>query len=57
MPQFDPSTFPAQIFWLVVSFIALYWLVMPVIVTIIQHIGIMQDRRNLQLYREATRRR
>jgi F-type H+-transporting ATPase subunit b len=24
MPQFDPSTFPSQIFWLVVTFIALY---------------------------------
>ena len=27
MPQFDPATFPSQIFWLVVSFIALYWVV------------------------------
>lgn len=25
MPQFDPSTFPAQIFWLGVMFIALYF--------------------------------
>jgi F-type H+-transporting ATPase subunit b len=32
MPQFDPSSFPAQIFWLVVSFIALYWLVTKVAV-------------------------
>ncbi len=27
MPQFDPSSFPSQIFWLVVSFIALYLVV------------------------------
>jgi len=27
MPQFDPATFPSQIFWLVVTFIALYWVV------------------------------
>jgi F-type H+-transporting ATPase subunit b len=27
MPQFDPSFYPSQIFWLVVSFIALYWIV------------------------------
>ena len=27
MPQFDPAFFPSQIFWLVVSFIALYWVV------------------------------
>jgi len=27
MPQFDPSTFASQIFWLVVMFAALYWVV------------------------------
>jgi F-type H+-transporting ATPase subunit b len=27
MPQFDPSSFPSQIFWLAVSFIALYLVV------------------------------
>lgn len=27
MPQFDPSTFASQIFWLVVTFLALYWVV------------------------------
>ncbi len=26
MPQFDPSTFPTQIFWLILSFVALYFL-------------------------------
>lgn len=26
MPQFDPSQFSPQIFWLVISFVALYWL-------------------------------
>lgn len=32
MPQFDPSVFSPQLFWLVVSFIALYWLVAKVAV-------------------------
>ena len=32
MPQFDPSTFAPQLFWLVVSFIAIYWLVSKVAV-------------------------
>jgi len=27
MPQFDPTTFASQIFWLVVTFLALYWVV------------------------------
>ena len=27
MPQFDPATFASQIFWLVVSFLALYWVI------------------------------
>lgn len=27
MPQFDPSTFPSQIFWLIVSFLILYWVI------------------------------
>lgn len=27
MPQFDPSTFASQLFWLVVMFVALYWIV------------------------------
>jgi F-type H+-transporting ATPase subunit b len=25
MPQFDPSTFPSQLIWLVISFAGLYW--------------------------------
>jgi F-type H+-transporting ATPase subunit b len=25
MPQFDFSTFPSQIFWLVITFVALYF--------------------------------
>ncbi|MBX7199265.1 MAG: F0F1 ATP synthase subunit B' [Rhodospirillaceae bacterium] len=32
MPQFDPSVFSPQLFWLLVSFIALYWLVAKVAV-------------------------
>ena len=27
MPQFDPTTFTSQIFWLLITFIALYWVV------------------------------
>ncbi len=27
MPQFDPSSYPSQLFWLVVSFLVLYWIV------------------------------
>ena len=27
MPQFDPSTFASQLFWLAVMFVALYWIV------------------------------
>ncbi len=27
MPQFDPSSFPSQLFWLFVSFVVLYWVV------------------------------
>jgi F-type H+-transporting ATPase subunit b len=27
MPQFDPSTFASQIFWLVVTFLTLYWVI------------------------------
>jgi len=27
MPQFDPSSFTSQLFWLVVTFVALYWVV------------------------------
>ena len=32
MPQFDPSSFASQVFWLVISFIALYWLISKVAV-------------------------
>jgi F-type H+-transporting ATPase subunit b len=27
MPQFDPSTFASQIFWLMVTFLTLYWVI------------------------------
>jgi F-type H+-transporting ATPase subunit b len=27
MPQFDPSTFASQLFWLFVTFVALYWII------------------------------
>ncbi len=27
MPQFDPTSFASQLFWLVVTFVALYWVV------------------------------
>lgn len=32
MPQFDITTFPSQIFWLVVTFVALYWVVAKIAV-------------------------
>ncbi len=32
MPQFDPSSFASQIFWLVVTFAALYWVVAKIAV-------------------------
>jgi F-type H+-transporting ATPase subunit b len=32
MPQFDPSTFASQLFWLAVMFVALYWIISRVAV-------------------------
>jgi len=32
MPQFDPSTYTSQLFWLVVMFVALYWIVSKIAV-------------------------
>ena len=32
MPQFDPSTFASQLFWLLVMFVALYWIVSKIAV-------------------------
>lgn len=32
MPQFDPSTFASQVFWLLVMFVALYWIVSKIAV-------------------------
>ncbi len=32
MPQFDPSTFASQLFWLFVMFVALYWVVSKIAV-------------------------
>ena len=42
MPQFDPSVFSPQLFWLVVTFIALYWLVSKVAVP---RVGEVLDQR------------
>jgi F-type H+-transporting ATPase subunit b len=42
MPQFDPTTFTPQLFWLVVSFIALYWLVAKIAVP---RVGEVLDQR------------
>lgn len=42
MPQFDPSTFTSQIFWLLVTFFALYWVVAKIG---IPRIGDMLDQR------------
>ncbi|MBT7451768.1 MAG: F0F1 ATP synthase subunit B', partial [Rhodospirillaceae bacterium] len=27
MPQFDPSTFSSQLFWLLICFVVLYWVI------------------------------
>jgi len=32
MPQFDPSTFASQLFWLLVMFVVLYWIVSKIAV-------------------------
>lgn len=32
MPQFDPSSYSSQLFWLVISFIVLYWIVAKIAV-------------------------
>ncbi len=32
MPQFDPSTFSSQLFWLLVMFVALYWVISKIAV-------------------------
>jgi F-type H+-transporting ATPase subunit b len=45
MPQFDPSSFPSQIFWLVVSFIALYLVVSRLAVPRISEV--LEQRRRL----------
>ncbi|MGE3474469.1 MAG: F0F1 ATP synthase subunit B' [Rhodospirillaceae bacterium] len=42
MPQFDPSTFSSQIFWLVVTFVLLYWVVAKIAVP---RIGEVLDQR------------
>ena len=42
MPQFDPSTFASQLFWLVVMFVALYWIVARIAVP---RIGEVLDQR------------
>jgi F-type H+-transporting ATPase subunit b len=42
MPQFDPSTFSSQVFWLVITFIALYWVVAKIA---IPRIGEVLDQR------------
>jgi len=42
MPQFDPSTFGSQIFWLVVTFVLLYWVVAKIAVP---RIGEVLDQR------------
>lgn len=42
MPQFDPSTFASQLFWLLVMFVALYWIISRVAVP---RIGEVLDQR------------
>src|SRR3954471_23901059 len=45
MPQFEPSSFPSQIFWLVVTFIALYLVVSRLAVPRIAEV--LEQRRRL----------
>lgn len=45
MPQFDPASFPSQIFWLVVSFIALYLVISRMAVPRIAEV--LEQRRRL----------
>jgi F-type H+-transporting ATPase subunit b len=42
MPQFDPTTFSSQVFWLVVTFVLLYWVVAKIA---IPRIGEVLDQR------------
>ncbi|KAA5606526.1 F0F1 ATP synthase subunit B' [Roseospira marina] len=42
MPQFDPSSFPSQIFWLVVAFFVLYQLVVKLVMPSLG--GVMESR-------------
>jgi F-type H+-transporting ATPase subunit b len=42
MPQFDPSTFSSQLFWLAISFTVLYWIVAKIAVP---RIGEVLDQR------------
>ena len=42
MPQFDPSTYSSQVFWLVVTFVLLYWVVAKIAVP---RIGEVLDQR------------
>lgn len=55
MPQLELSTFPTQIFWLIVVFSALYWLLSKKVIPQIE--GVMEQRENRmqQDLDEATR--
>src|SRR4051794_21984931 len=44
MPQLESHTFPSQIFWLVVSFVLLYWLMAKLVLPRIEKI--IEERRN-----------
>ncbi len=44
LPQFDPSSFPGQIFWLAVTFGFLYWMMASVILPRIG--GVIEERRD-----------
>ena len=52
MPQFDPTTFTPQLFWLVVSFIALYWLVAKIAVP---RVGEVLDQRARVIQKDIDR--
>ncbi len=52
MPQFDPSSFASQIFWLAVTFILLYWVVAKLA---IPRIGEVLDQRARMIQEDLDR--
>ena len=45
MPQFDPATFPTQIFWLLVSFVGLYLILWKLVIPRITDVLAMRQEK------------